>query len=933
MEEENILIIAKGEDKTKEVENYSICENGKVIIKFYNKEKPYSYNQTSITIIGNPIIIETKGKDVYYKNQILFNVKKVIRFEEYIKVIYESEGTELFRYGEISLKPNTIKNSNKEIIEYFKEICKYVKDENNEEEQKEIQKGESFLKKEYEKLNYINEESVLNYYINKINPQKPHIEEKNVIYPFRFNLSQKKAMENIYKSNISVIQGPPGTGKTQTILNIIVNLAIMQNKTVAVVSNNNEAVKNVKDKLKKNGYDFIVADLGNIKKREQFFEKMPQPNVKNFKVENEEELLKQLEILNEKLNNLLEKNNKKAKLEKEISEYELEQRYFEQYYKEQNIEKIEELSFYNKTDDRILEFMLDSQLIYEEKIMFKWLQKIKILFKYGIKSLKQIDKHLIETILYLQKEYYKIKIKNLEKEFDKVKHDLKIHNFDELQKEHQKISEKILKSKMYKRYNGKENKFNLENYTEDMEKFLKSFPIILSTTYSLRNSIKNNYMFDYVIMDESSQVDLLAGSLALSCARNAIIVGDEKQLPQIVDESIEENIENLEVDICHDYFRNSMLSAIVRTYKGKIPEQTLKEHYRCHPKIIEFCNKRFYNNELIAFSTKEHLKIKKPLLLYYTAKGNHMRKITKGKKKLTYNYRELEVIKEEVLKDNRVNLYDNDEIGVVAPYRGQADKIQDATEKEIQSDTIHKFQGREKKLIIFSTVLDSSYIGKKGVDFVDKSCMVNVAVSRAIEQFVIVTDNKLFNEEGNDIKALLKYIKYNELDSEIIESQIVSVFDLLYKDYSIKLEGLNKKLLHKSKFKSENIIDTILYELFKEEEYKDYKYEREILMRNLFKSLDNLSEKESKYVNNGARIDFVIYDKMDNKPLLFMEVDGFAFHKNNPKQLKKDKLKNSIAKKNSIDIVRLETGEEYYDKDKIDTIIKKKIVDIRGRNN
>lgn len=58
-------------------------------------------------------------------------------------------------------------------------------------------------------------------------------------------------MENIYKSNISVIQGPPGTGKTQTILNIIVNLAIMQNKTVAVVSNNNEAVKNVKDKLKK----------------------------------------------------------------------------------------------------------------------------------------------------------------------------------------------------------------------------------------------------------------------------------------------------------------------------------------------------------------------------------------------------------------------------------------------------------------------------------------------------------------------------------------------------------------------------------------------------------------------------------------------------------------------------------------------------------
>ena len=60
--------------------------------------------------------------------------------------------------------------------------------------------------------------------------------------------------------------------------------------------------------------------------------------------------------------------------------------------------------------------------------------------------------------------------------------------------------------------------------------------------------------------------------------------------------------------------------------------------------------------------------------------------------------------------------------------------------------------------------------------------MVNVAVSRAIDQFVIVTDNKLFNIKGQEIKSLLKYIKYNQMDSEIVESQIVSVFDLLYKE-------------------------------------------------------------------------------------------------------------------------------------------------------
>ena len=185
-------------------------------------------------------------------------------------------------------------------------------------------------------------------------------------------------MENVFKSNISIIQGPPGTGKTQTILNIIANLAIMQNKTVAVVSNNNEAVKNVKDKLKKDGYDFIVADLGRKSKREKFFADIPQPDVKEFNSKEEEkQLLNRIQGINNKLDNLLEKNNKKAKLEKEIEEFKLEQKHFEEYYKKQDINKIGKLLFYNKTDDRILEFMLDSQILYERKTKLKWLYKYK----------------------------------------------------------------------------------------------------------------------------------------------------------------------------------------------------------------------------------------------------------------------------------------------------------------------------------------------------------------------------------------------------------------------------------------------------------------------------------------------------------------------------------------------------------------------------
>lgn len=926
MDEEKILIIANGEDKTKEIESVMQKDDGTINVKFYRSEKIYNYASNNIIIRKNAQKIELKEKDVYYKNQILFNINKVIRFDDLAKIIYTSGETQIFRYNSLSLKSNSIENLNKNVIEYFREISNHVKND-KEEEESETGKGieESFLEREYGKLNYINEDSILNYYINKIELKNHINENSNIIYPFRFNLSQKRAMENVFKSNISIIQGPPGTGKTQTILNIIANLAVMQNKTVAVVSNNNEAVKNVKDKLKKDGYDFIVADLGRKSKREKFFENVPQPNIKNFDGKEEEnKLLNRIQELNNILDGLLEKNNQKAKLEKEIENFKLEQKHFEEHYKKQEIEEIGNLPFYNKTDDRILEFILDSQLLYEGKIKLKWLYKIKLLFKYGITNLKVLDKNLIDIILNLQKEFYKIKIEKLKEEYENIQKDLKEHSFDRLQKEHQNISEEIFKRRLYEKYHRKNNEFSLQSYKENIDEFLQAFSIVLSTTYSLRNCIPNNFMFDYVIIDESSQVDLLAGSLALSCARNAIIVGDEKQLPQIVDKTIKEKINNTEVDICHDYFENSILSAILRTYGKKVPQETLKEHYRCHPKIIEFCNKRYYNNELIAFSTKEHLKVKKPLILYYTPEGNHMRKITRGNKKGTYNERELESIKEEVLQDSRVNKYNNNEIGITTPYRMQANNIQKATQEDIESDTIHKFQGREKKLMILSTVLDSSYQGKRGIDFVDDSCMINVAVSRAIEQFVIVTDKKLFNEEGNDIKALLKYIKYNELHSEIINSQIVSVFDLLYKEYSKKLEKLNNSLLIRSKFKSENIMDTILNNEFKKEYYKDYKYEREILIRNMFKNLDNLEDKEKRYVNNGARIDFVIYDKMDNKPKLFIEVDGFEYHKNNPEQLEKDKLKDNISRKNGIDILRFETGGKSYDEEKITSLIREK---------
>ena len=48
---------------------------------------------------------------------------------------------------------------------------------------------------------------------------------------------------------------------------------------------------------------------------------------------------------------------------------------------------------------------------------------------------------------------------------------------------------------------------------------------------------------------------------------------------------------------------------------------------------------------------------------------------------------------------------------------------------------------------------------------------------------------------------------------------------------------------------------------------------------------------------------------MDKSPVLVVEVDGYAFHENNPKQLARDQMKDTILAKYGIPILRFKTNE------------------------
>ncbi len=893
------MILVRGEDKTAQIDSFSYDErNKKIIINYHNGKKPFSYSEENIKIFETPKIIDLNDRTAYIEDIPLYEPRCILDFGVKIRIIQYNGISRTVDPGTFSLIENNANiGSTKQILEYLREISQYTM---------EVQEEEAFLKQEMNQLTFVHPESVLNQYLLK-KPVKIHsLNKEDVIFPFSFNLSQRMALEQALTHSISVIEGPPGTGKTQTILNILANL-VLRRQSVAVVSNNNEAVKNVIEKLQKERYGFLAAFLGKKKNQEAFFLDMPVPDVDGWDCEEtEQELTEAIRRWNVELTELMNQERKKAALEQELRSWKLEEEHFESYFSQQNVEEIAKLPLLCRTPDKILSFIAETSVVQEYEQTDKWLYRIKLLIKYGIFDIKKWSQQDVSLLLTMQKRYYQLQIRQLEEEIQRLSSQLKQSSFEELKNQHQEASAKLFRKCLHQYYcNSCNPDFTKKNYKVRFLEFIKSYPILLSTTYSLRRSIPQNYLLDYVIIDESSQVDLITGVLAFSCCKNVIIVGDLKQLSQITDEKIKDKLQITQPSREYDYFSNSILSSVLSLYKEDITPVILREHYRCHPQIIEFCNQKYYDGQLIAYTKSDPEDV--PLVLYKTSEGNHMRRVTRGGDKGIYNQREIDVIVEEIL--NHLELeYHNEEVGVVTPYRKQADKAAGFLDPMVACDTVHKYQGREKSTIIMSTVLDSSWYGKHSLAFVDNPQMVNVAVSRAIKCFILVTDHDLFFKRGEHIEDLIRYMQYSTLDENVVESQIVSVFDLLYQKYSSKLRPLKEKMNSKARYQSEEALRVMLEEMLKEPAYSRYKYSQGVLIRNLLKDMDLLTEQEKRFVKNRASLDFVLFYRQDKSCALVIEVDGFAFHENQPKQLERDLMKDQILQKYHIPFLRLATN-------------------------
>ena len=103
-------------------------------------------------------------------------------------------------------------------------------------------------------------------------------------------------------------------------------------------------------------------------------------------------------------------------------------------------------------------------------------------------------------------------------------------------------------------------------------------------------------------------------------------------------------------------------------------------------------------------------------------------------------------------------------------------------------------------------------------------------------------------------------------------------------------------------------MNVIIEKVLNLEQYSNLAYNINYPLNKLIKDTSMLNADQLAFVKASSHVDFLIHNRISNQPVLAIEVDGFAFHANNPEQLQRDALKDRILDKYSIPIIRFATN-------------------------
>ncbi len=343
---------------------------------------------------------------------------------------------------------------------------------------------------------------------------------------------------------------------------------------------------------------------------------------------------------------------------------------------------------------------------------------------------------------------------------------------------------------------------DVAQYIQDTKAFLDIFLINAITNLSIKNAYPLEAdLFDLVIIDEASQCDVASALPLIQRTKQLVVIGDPLQLCHITSVNVdEENALKTELGLHNhplvyysnrslwDYCKDLIVTADVNNHRID-----LMRHYRSHPQIIGYSNEFFYTKLLtnpLLVSPIDLYPLQHQGIIWEDVKGNQYSD--------TRNVNELEANRCIELATELAERYSDLKIGIITPFKDQVREIyaklpsKYRESEQIIVDTVHKFQGDERHVIIYSLVVtDNSPISK--INWIDNATpnLVNVAVTRAKTLLYIVGNREYIRTHSCITRPLGFLVQYTEQNATIKQN-------VDYKSYIIDTNVLidNPEILH-----------------------------------------------------------------------------------------------------------------------------------------
>ena len=310
----------------------------------------------------------------------------------------------------------------------------------------------------------------------------------------------------------------------------------------------------------------------------------------------------------------------------------------------------------------------------------------------------------------------------------------------------------------------------LHNAIKDLENniihdIVDKSDVILSTNSSAALEAIEKTKFNIAIVDEASQATIPSVLIPIAKAQKFVLAGDHKQLPPTIISSKAHELED------------TLFEELINKYPDK--SALLNTQYRMNQLLMEFPNSEFYNSKLDSAETvkdivitdiieenklseTEKVKIedqllsdKQPLIFVDTSKIDK-----NGEKKLKDSKSIINLVEAETTLEI-VDFYqklgiDDKDIGIISPYADQVSLLKNKTDIEVK--TVDGFQGREKEIIIISTVRSND---KGKIGFLSDLRRLNVALTRAKRKLIII-GNKETLKTNPTYERLIEYANENK---------------------------------------------------------------------------------------------------------------------------------------------------------------------------